>query len=276
MQSKLNSFVSLALLLIANQSVCAQHAHLNAGALSTSQDGQLYFANGTDFASSNNYIKTLTYTNGGTYAGYFQGSITLTALPTTTANAGPDPNASAPGSFIQAAIVSVTGPSGGVFGFWEAGATNPTISLPSGSTGTNLFALSSGDGAPGSDPFGHIHGRRFTATVPGIYEVGFELFDTSTNGASGGPIQTPSDVLLVYFQAGVNLQSIEPDEDHSHVRFAAPVGANWQLEAANSADPIANWLPVGNAIVGDDYIHEVEDDHLVLGNRFYRVKGVLQ
>jgi len=276
MNSKLRPLVSLTLLLTASQSARAQHAHLNAGALSIAQDGQLYFANGADFASSNNYVKTLTYTNGGTYAGYYQGSITLTALPTTSANAGPDPSASAPGSFVQAQLISVTGPAGGSFGFWEAGATGPTLSLLSGSTGTSLFALSSGDGAPGSDPFGHIHGRRFTATVAGIYEVGFKLFDTSTNGAGGGPIQSPSDVLLVYFQAGVNLQSIEPDEDHSHVRFAAPVGANWQLEASSSADPLANWSPIGNPVVGDDYLHEIEDDHPVQGNRFYRVKGVVQ
>lgn len=273
MNSKLNRSLSLALLLTLSHSLRAQHAHLNAGALNTSQNGQLYFANGADFASSNGYIKTLTFTNGGTYAGYHQGNITLTALPTTSANAGPDPAASAPGSFILAQLTSVTGPVGGSFGFWEAGATNPTISLSTGLTGTNLFALSSGDGAPGSDPFGHIHGRRFTATLPGIYEVGFKLFDASTNGAGGGPIQSSSDVLLVYFQAGVNIQSVEPDEDHSHVRFASPVGATWQLEASDSPSSTATWTAVGNPVVGDDYLHEVEDDHPVQGTRFYRLKG---
>jgi len=274
MNSRSTRILSLAWLLATCWSLRAQHAHLNAGAVSTNQDGRLFFANGGDFASDSGYVKTLTHTNGGNYAGYFQGNITLTALPTTAANAGPDPEASAPGSFLQAQLASVSGPAGGSFSFWEAGATTPTISLQSGATGTNLFALSSGDGSPGSDPFGHVHGRRFTATLPGIYEVGFRLFDTSTNGAGGGPIQSPSGVLRVYFQAGVNLQSIEPDEDHTHVRFPAPVGASWQLEAADSADAPANWQPIGNPVPGDDYIHEVEDDHPVQGNRFYRLKGV--
>lgn len=273
MKSRLPALVSFSLLLIASQTVRAQHGHLNAGALGTNQNDPLYFANGADFLSSSGYVKTLTYTNAGTYAGYFQGNITLTALPTTAANAGPDPAAPAPGSFIQAQVVSVEGPAGGAFAFWETGATQPSFSVSSGSTATNLFLLSESDGSPGSDPFGHFHGRRFTATAPGIYLIGFKLFDTSTNGVGGGPIHTPSEVLQVYFQAGVNLQSIEPDVDHTHVRFAAPAGASWQLEAADTPTPLSNWTAVGGPVVGDDFFHEIEDDHPVEGLRFYRVRS---
>jgi hypothetical protein len=252
----------------------ADHGHLNAGAVSTKQNDKLIFDNAADFVSSSGYVKTLTYTNGATYAGYYQGNVTLTALPQTPLNAGPVPNAPALGSYIQVQLVSVEGPTGGAFGFWDTGATTPTISLSSGETGTNMFRLTESDGSPGSDPYGHIHGRRLTATKPGIYTVGFKLFDTSTNGVGGGPIHTPSDVLKVYFQADVNILSLEPDVDHSHIRFSAPVGSNWQLEVSDSLGPHANWASVGASIAGDDYFHEVEDEHAVQGERYYRMRSV--
>src|SRR4026208_1564028 len=96
-------------------------------------------------------------------------------------------------------------PSGGAFGFWDAGSTAPTESVQLGETSTNLFRLTEADGSPGTDPYGHIHGRRMSATRPGIYAIGFQVFDTSINGVNGGPIHRPSDVLPVVFQAGINI-----------------------------------------------------------------------
>src|SRR5262245_10570551 len=100
------------------------HGHLNIGAVGTSQGAQLTFDNGSIFQTNTGYILTLNYTNGGTYAGYYQGNITLTALAASPINGGPVPNAPAPGSQIDAQIVSLDGPSAGAFGFWEAGATH--------------------------------------------------------------------------------------------------------------------------------------------------------
>ena len=60
---------------------------------------------------------------------------------------------------------------------------------------------SGGAGAAGADPFGHLHGRNFTATVPGDYVVGFKLFDNSGNGTGGGAIHTPSATLNIRFSA---------------------------------------------------------------------------
>ena len=272
--SSLKVALALGLVLTAQfNTFAADHGHLNAGAIGLKQGDKLTFDNGADFTSSSGYVKTLTYTNGATYAGYYQGNVTLTALPQTAANAGPVPNAPAPGSFIKVQLISVDGPPGGAFGFWETGATNPTVSLASGQTGTNMWALSQNDGSPGSDPYGHIHGRRQTVTKPGIYKVSFRLFDTSTNGVGGMPIHTPSDVITVCFQGGVNLQSLEPDVDHTHVRFSAPLGTNWQLQATSELGPNATWVNVGASAVGDDYFHEVEDDTPVQGNRFWRIKA---
>src|SRR5262245_2002143 len=136
----------------------ADHGHLNAGAVGTKQNDKLIFDNAADFASTGGYVKTLIYTNASTYAGYYQGNITLTVLAQTPAHAGPVPNAPAPGSFIQAQLVSVEGPAAGVFSFWEAGAIAPTFGLTSGQSGTNMWPVSESDGSAGSDPYGHFHG----------------------------------------------------------------------------------------------------------------------
>ncbi len=206
MKQTLQRLLVLGLLLLAGRTALAQHGHLNAGAVGTSQGDALSFANGAIFAESSGYVKQLTPATTGARAGYYTGSITLTALPATVANGGPAAGAAALGSFLQYGIVSVTGPAGGQFAFWEEGATTPTISYGVGYS-TSFPALielsdaSNGAGAAGADPFGHLHGRNFTATVPGEYVVGFKLFDTSVNGAAGGEIHAPSQVLNVKFAA---------------------------------------------------------------------------
>jgi hypothetical protein len=253
----------------------AQHGHLNAGAQSTNQNAQLIWANGGDFIASSGYVKTLNYTNAGRFAGYYEGGITLTALPATVAHAGPDPAASALGSYLQFSLACLEGPQGGEFGFWDVGSTNPSISLVVGQTSTNLWRLSESDGSPGSDPYGHIHGRRFTATRSGVYKIGFTAFDTSTNGAASGPIHTASAELPVWFQAGVNIQSVEPDyeDGHVHVRFGATAGFSWQVEASTSLGPSALWLPAGNPVTGADVFVELIHDSSPGFQRFYRVNG---
>jgi hypothetical protein len=250
------------------------HGHLNVGAESQLAGSKLIFANGAVFATNSGYVKTLFFTNATVYAGYFQGNTTLTALPATAAHAGPDPQAPAPGSYIQAQIVSVDGPEAGEFSFWDTGATQPTITLKSGETNSSLFRLSESDGSPDSDPYGHIHGRRFTTTKPGLYKVSIRAVDTSTNGPGGGPIHTPSDVLTTWFEAGVNILFIEPDVDHTHVNFVAPLGFTWQVEATTLLGPTAAWTPVGDPIVGSDLIREVADEYEVQGQRYYRLKAL--
>lgn len=190
-----------AALMCCAQPVTAQH--LEAGAAGQNQNDALVWANASELAASSGYVKELTYADTGRYAGLYNGSITLTALSSATAG-GP-----APGSFIQAEIVSVAGPAGAFFGFWEGvdlgGGLTPTYNIATGSEGLSLqYALSdanAGAGQPGQDPFGHLHGRRFTASEEGLYTVGFRAVDTSANGAGGGSIHTASDIVYINFQA---------------------------------------------------------------------------
>lgn len=249
------------------------HGHINIGSVGVNQNDPLIFENAAIFEVATNYVKTLTLATSGTYSGYYQGNITFTALAATPAHAGPELNAAALGSQLYAQLVAVSGPAGGVFSFWNTGSTNPTISLASGATGTNTWLISENDGSPGSDPYGHFHGRRFTATKPGIYMVSFRALDFSTNGTSSGAIHKPSPVMQVYFQAGFNVKSIEPDVDHTHVTFAAPIGKTWVLEACDRVATNAVWTTISAPIVGDDYFHEVTDDEPGSGKRFYRTRG---
>lgn len=262
--------MSLGIALVAQSQ---DHGHINIGSAGVNQNDPLIFDNGSIFEVATNYVKTLALATSGTYSGYYQGNITFTALAATPAHAGPELNAAALGAQIHAQLVAVDGPAGGVFSFWNTGATNPTISLVAGGAGTNTWLISENDGSPGSDPYGHIHGRRFTATKPGIYTMSFRALDFSTNGTNGGAIHTPSQVMKVYFQAGFNVKSIEPDVDHTHVTFAASVGKTWVVEASNSLATNAVWTTISAPIVGDDYFHEVTDDTVVEGRRFYRSRG---
>lgn len=196
--------IALGLFLNAS-SAQAQHGHLNAGAVGTAQNDALTFANGNIFATSSGYVKDLTLQTTGNQAGYYDGAITLTSLAQTVVNGGPVEGAPALGSFIQVKITSVEGPANSSFAFWEDDSTSPTYSLKSGSGQSSalwdLSDASLGAGKVGADPFGHLHGRHFTADTEGLYTVGFQLFDTSVNGLGGGPIHTPSDVLYINFRA---------------------------------------------------------------------------
>ncbi|HMO65912.1 MAG TPA: hypothetical protein PKE47_11950, partial [Verrucomicrobiota bacterium] len=122
----------------------AQHGHLNVGALSQTQDSALQFVNGADFAESSGYVRDLPYSDVGRYAGTFNANITLTAFNSFDTNGTPLPNGPAAGSFIRAEILSVSGPAGGQFSFWENdGQPVPLFTLVSGFSGASpSWALS--------------------------------------------------------------------------------------------------------------------------------------
>ena len=223
------------------------HGHFYVGASGTNQNDPLLIANAADFVTTSGYVKTLTHTNGGRYAGYFQGNITFEAKPAYNALGDPVSGSAAPGSWVHAQITSVEGPVGGEFSFWEAGATVPTINIPCGTTSTNIWVVSNNNGAPGTDPFGHIHGRRFTATKAGIYTVTFKASDRSGNGAGGGPVHTESDSLKVYFQAGFNVASIVRNGQVTTVVFGGLTNRTFFLET-NSDLASTNWTSVGKRI----------------------------
>jgi hypothetical protein len=115
------------------------------------------------------------------YAPDFPGGYFAFELTFTTEVNALDP---ADGSDPVIELISVTGPTGAFFSFWESGATSPTWSRPSRWIQTELDRPSFSVILNGET---HAHGRIFTADRPGDYQIIFRardknnLFSLSTN-----------------------------------------------------------------------------------------------
>jgi len=252
------------------------HGHLNAGAVSTNLNARLNWENGADFIASSGYVKTFDYTNAGKYAGYYQNNITLAALPQTAAYGGPTAGAAASGSLLHGRISLLSGPPGGSFGFWESNSTavtGPYVSVSAGETATNLFRLTQESGAPGADPFGHIHGRRLSATKPGLYKVGFQAIDVSTNGTGGGPIHIASDVLPVWFQAGPTFSSVRKTSNVTQITYGSITNRISIVEYSTNLSQ-TNWIGLSTN-GGTDYFQTVSDTNATGRERYYRFRVTL-
>ena len=81
----------------------------------------------------------------------------------------------------QIEIVSVQGPAGGSFAFWEVGAVAPTWLRAAGWTGTGatFSVILNGDS--------HAHGRAFTMDKPGTYTVTFRAVDMANKFTASAP-----------------------------------------------------------------------------------------
>ena len=252
--------------------------HIYAGALATNQNDDLYFSNGGQFDArlSSFALPQILRTNG-LNAGYYRGdALTFSALAGTIPNGGPIVGHAAFGSRLAVQVVSVAGPAGGSFAFWEGDGESDlgaiTFSVPVGTTnGSNYLVISENNGEPGADPYGHIHGREFTASAPGTYLVGFRVIDVSTNGVGGGPIQSPSDVLPVRFQAGPRIESIQTFTDRVTVSFRSPPGISNLLEAT-AVIYSGTWLPAAAPLRGNNNLQTFTDTNAPNGNRFYRLR----
>ncbi len=271
-------FAGVCGLLFSSIATLAQHGHLNVGATGTNQNDQLIWANGAIFAAESGFVRTMTYTNGGRFSNSYNQNISLTALPQTTANGGPVANAPAPGSFIVAEIVSVSGPEGGAFQFWETNSADgvPGLSVPTGTTaGTARFDLSDktrGAGTAGGDPFGHIHNRRMGLSKAGRYTVGFRAVDISTNGQNGGPIHRPSEVLLITFEGLTSIAQFAKSGDIMNLTFKAEPDTRYEVEYSDDLSA-TSWMPA-NASVGHSNAYlSLPVQNATGARRYYRLKA---
>lgn len=252
--------------------------HLYAGALSTNQGGQCSFSNGGLFDArvSSVSLPQVLRTNG-LNASYFRGdALTFSALAATPSNGGPIPGAAALGARLAVQVVSVQGPAGGSFAFWEGDGESDlgkiTFSVPVGTTdGTNYVVISENQGEAGADPYGHIHGRQYTTSAPGTYIVGFRVIDISTNGLGGGPIQSPSDLLPVRFQAGLRIENIQTLTSATAVWFRSPPGISTLLEFTDFI-PSNHWQPAAAPLRGNNNLQSVADTNGPAAARFYRIR----
>jgi hypothetical protein len=164
-----------------------------------------------------------------------------------------------------------------VFSVWQenedGGTVARLIEAAAGVTApaTARFALSENDGAPGSDPYGHIHGRRFAASKPGLYTVGFRIVDTSANGTGGTPLHQPSEIFSMYFQAGLSIAGIGLAESSVTLAFFAQSGRTTQVESTSELGPGANWHAAGEPVAGTSRLVSMEIPRTG-GNQFFRLR----
>jgi hypothetical protein len=253
----------------------AQHVHLNAGALSTTPGSPLNFVNGDGFVASSGYVFNMVLRTNGPANGLYDGSPTFTAAGSDGFEGPP----AAPGSQLALVVKSLTGPENGTWAFWESLECNDfgasiTFSLASGATnGTNRFLLSQNSGLPGEDPYGHCHGRRFTVAQPGLYTVGVQIVDVSTNGPGGGPIHTPSRLYFLQYQAGATISRFTRTNTTVTATFGTRAGSRFYLEASPVLDNALDWTPVAGPFTGDNRLQSAtESGTSGASPRFYRLR----
>lgn len=252
--------------------------HIYGGAMGTNQNDKCIFSNGALFdATLSSYSFPQVLRTNGLNKGNFRGdTVTFSALARTEINGGPIPAAAAFGAELAVQVASVEGPLGGSFAFWEGDGESDlgtiTFSVPVGTTnGTNYWIISENGGVAGTDPYGHIHGREVTTSLPGTYIVGFRVIDVSTNGAGGGPIQSPSDVLFVRFQAGLRIDSLQTITNRMVVSFRAAPGISNVLESTDSLSS-GNWQRAAAPLRGNNAVQSFVDTNAPSGTRFYRIR----
>lgn len=269
-----NALLATAVLAIVAGARAQDHGHLYIGAYSKQPGAQLYFDNATIFDLASGYVKTLAFNSNSAsrYVGRYDGNITVTPRSTNTLR-GADygANAAAPGSVIYFQITHVDGPTGSAFEFWENTGTQPAFRVPTGGSATSMVKVTEALGAPGDDPYGHIHGRRFTATVPGIYRVTLVAFDISTNGPAGGANHTPSAPITIAFQAGFAIGSVTRTNNIATVRFGTAATHDFTLQANTNLLSSNGWVNISAKLRGNDYFQSVQDPNATPATKFYRI-----
>jgi hypothetical protein len=262
---------------------------VNTGATSTNSGAKLAFVNASEVSATTGYVEPLLYgafsnRRPATNRYYFTTNLVFRALSSVTnATSG----GAAMGANLVCEVVSVTGPAGAVFAFWEQGEFWPTYEFPVGGTYTtnkNRFDVSdinTGAGRPDGDAFGSIPGRRFSVTKPGEYQVTFRLYDISENNPSSAtPIHAPSDPLTIKFQTGtdIGIASLAFDTNKvATLTFRQGGITNLFVEASTNVAP-ANWAtvagPFASSPVGAGVTTQRFTNDPAIPSLFYRLRAV--
>lgn len=267
--------------------VPAQTTPVWAGAVNTAPGSKLAFVNGAELSSASGYVQPMIH---GAFSNripatnfyYFTTNLLFTALSATN-----ETSKAAIGANLVCEIVSVQGPAGAAFHFWEQGSFWPTYTFPVGGTylaDKSRFDVSDialGAGRPDGDPYGEIPGRRFSVSHPGEYLVTFRLHDISENNpTAAAPIHTPSDPLVVKFQTGIAMSIARVAVTNGNVATLTyqPSGfTNVVIEAAPVINP-ETWTavagPFASAPVNASLATAVITNETAFPNQFYRLRLV--
>lgn len=217
-------------------------AHAYAGLIDTNGTPGLQLGDALSFVSNTTGavvtgpsmgLQNMSLVTIGAQAGLYNTSdISFTALSngrhwTGSAYRAVNPYAAISGSLIQLEIVGVTGPAGAEFSFWDDAVStiSPTTTFTIGqgiTAGIGIWNLTNvalivGDGVndgngeppvatnnPAVDPYGHLHGRSFTANTEGAYTVTYVVSDANGQHPDSDPfvvsynaVPEPGSAMLV-------------------------------------------------------------------------------
>jgi len=131
----------------------------------------------------------------------------------------------APGADPRIEFLSVTGPEGSVLAFWEAGANSPTLSMPTGWSAPPDTPLSFPVELGGD---GHLHGRIFTATHAGTYQLTFRAIATAGSW-------TPSLPKTITFHVlPTPPLSIAVSDGNIELQFKSRTNLNYDIQVSTS------------------------------------------
>ena len=142
----------------------------------------------------------------------------------------------AAGSLPKVEVVSIAGPEGGSFSFWEAGAAAPTWTRAVGWSATDADrpSITVYQDATG---YGHVHGRAFTVDRPGTYTVVFRAVDAAASAPRG-----PSLGKTVAFNALATPQlSIRIEAGDAKLGFTSRNGLSYDLQVSTD---LATWTTI--------------------------------
>lgn len=122
-------------------------------------------------------------------------------------------------------LVSVSGPPGGNFSFWEAGTTQPAWTRASGWDSTqgnapSFMVVLGGDN--------HVHGRCFTMDKPGTYTVTFRSLDAA------GKFATSANKTITFNAQQPPQMSIAVQGNNARLSFTARSGLVYDLQACTN------------------------------------------
>jgi surface-anchored protein len=157
-------------------------------------------------------------------------------------------------------MVSVSGPPGGSFAFWDVGALEPTILLPVGWTGTDASfpVVFAGDT--------HAHGRCFTMDKPGVYTLTFRAVDTN------GALLTSENQTITFNALPAPKLSISVAGGSVSLSFTSRANLNYDLQVCTDLAS-GGWVNVEPHVSmnGDGRRIEVNDPVAARPKAFYRL-----
>ncbi len=166
-------------------------------------------------------------------------------------------------AFVRVEMLAVSGPTGGAFSFWEDGAATPTWTQPAGwaASGGNQPSLAASEDGTG---YGHIHGRAFSMSQAGVYDVTFRAVDTTGNYTASAPFVVrftailPPQLAISKLGASIKLTFTGRPDLIYDVQSSTTLNAN-------------DWTTIGDPLDGTGGILEFTDP---IGGRpraFYRL-----